>query len=145
MGPGHGLRGSANTPPLTRPTVLSRAGIGKKEDLAPSKDLLYLRHFPLSPICNPCSPWSIKRRAGPPTKGMNSQWISSTHTTHHAYSQAATELLASFRPFHQRLGTFPSLDCLYSLLRTFFGTNNTSSSKLDVGTFNPNQYKPRVL
>ena len=39
--------------------------------------------------------------------------------------------------------TYPSLDRLYPLLRTFFGTNNTSS-RLDVGTFGPNQYKPCV-
>ena len=33
----------------------------------------------------------------------------------------------------------PSLDCLYPLLRTIFGANNTSSSsRLDVGTFSPN-------
>ena len=38
-----------------------------------------------------------------------------------------------------------SLDRLYPLLRTFFGTNNMSSNRLDVGTFGPNQCKPRVL
>ena len=90
----------------------------------------------------PTSPWSIKGRAGHPTKGTDRFSYTTCHTTH---SQAATELLASFRPFHQRLGTCPSLDRLYPQLRTFFGTNNMSSNKLDVGTFCLNQYKPCVL
>ena len=66
-------------------------------------------------------------------------------TTHITHSQAATRLLASFRPFHQRPRTSPSLDRLYPLLRTVFSANNTSSNRMDVGTFSPNQYKPCVI
>ena len=98
--------------------------------------------FLFLPSVIPAPPWSIKGRAGHPTKGMDRFSYTTHHTTH---SQAATKLLASFRPFHQRLGTCPSLDRLYPLLRTFFGANNTSNSRLDIGTFCPNQYKPCVL
>ena len=38
---------------------VSRVGIGEKEDPVPSKDLLHLWFFPLSPIYNPCSPLGL--------------------------------------------------------------------------------------
>ena len=40
---------------------VSSVDTGEKEDPVPSKDLLYLWFFPLSPICNPCSPLIYKR------------------------------------------------------------------------------------
>ena len=70
---------------------VSRAGSREKEDPAPSKDLLYLCFFPLSPICNPCSPWSIKGRAGHPTRGR----IDSTHNTQPS-SNRALGILSTF-------------------------------------------------
>ena len=116
-----------------------RASSEEKEDPAPLKDLLVLWFFLLPPSVIPAPPWSIKGRTEHPTKGTD------RFNTHHTHNQAATELLTSFRPFHQRLGTCPSLDRLYPLLRIFFSANNMSSNKLDVGTFCPNQYKPCVL
>ena len=61
------------------------------------------------------------------------------------HSQVVSNLLTSLQPFHQRLGTSPSLDRLYPLLQTVHDANNTSSNKLDVGTFGLNQYKSCVL
>ena len=118
---------------------VSRARSEEKEDPAHSKDLLCLWFFFFLPSVILAPPWSIKGRTGHPTRGRDQ------FDTHHTYSQVATKLLASFRPFHRRLETCPSLDRLYPLLRTFFGANKTSSSRLDVGIFCPNQYKPCVL
>ena len=75
---------------------VKQAGTGKKEDPAPSKDLRYLWYFPLSPICNPSPHWSIKGRAGPPTKGTDAGRISSTHTRYFTHGCAATKLSATF-------------------------------------------------
>ena len=131
---------------LTRSAMLAGQAQEKRKTRLPRRTFSTFGFFLFLPSVTPAPPWSIKGRAGHPTKGTDhfetQDDESIPHTTH---SQAATELLASFRPFHQRLGTCPSLDRLYPLLRTFFSANNTSSSKLDVGTFCPKQYKPWVL
>ena len=138
MRPGHGpIRISEHVIPDTVCHV-SRAGTRGKKDSAPSKDLLYpLVFFLFLPSVIPAPPWSIKGRAGHPTNGMD---YFSTHNTQPSSNQALGVL-----------STFPSetwdlsLSRLYPLLQTFFGTNTTSGSKLDVRTFCPNQYKPCVL
>ena len=54
---------------------VSRARLEEKEDLAPSKDLLCLYFFFFLPSVIPASPWSIKGKAGHPTKGESIQHI----------------------------------------------------------------------
>jgi len=98
MGPGRGLRGSANTPPLTQSAMLSRAGIGKKEDLAPSKDLLYLWYFPFSPICNLCFPLVYKREGRAP----------------HQRDRRRTEKLNTHMILHTRLSSDQALGDLFN-------------------------------
>ena len=142
--------------PLTPAGRVYKAGLEEKEDLGPSKDLLYPWYFPLFTHLLPLlPPSSIKGRVGLPTEGGRKKPTFNGQLTYrrthrefnstHIHSQAATRLLASFRPFHQRPGTSPSLDRLYPLLRIAFSANNTSSNRLDVETFGTNQYKPCVL
>ena len=104
--------------------LVSRAGIGGKEDPAPSKDLLYPLVFHLSPICNPCSPWSIKGVAGHPTKGTDR-----FHTQHTTKQQ-----LSSWRPFDlsiRDLGHVPLSTACTPYYEPFSSTNNMSNNKLD--------------
>ena len=133
--------------------MLYRAGVEKKEDPDPSKDLLYPWYF--SPI-TPTPSFVYKREDMAPYEEedqTNRLSMDNSYTDEliepsipRTHSQVTARPLASFRPLHQRPGTHPSLDRLYPLLRTIFGANNTShSSGLDVGTFGLNQYKPCVL
>ena len=74
MGRDHSLKRSQNPALLGStkhaiPSVVcnvSKVDSREKEDLAPSKDLLYLWFFPLSPIYNPCSPLVYKREGRAP-------------------------------------------------------------------------------
>ena len=133
---------------LTSSGRVSEAGSAEKEGPTPSEGLLGLWFFSFLQHVTPAPPWSIKGRAGHPAKVMDKLIERSTDTTEQHTSHTAKQRPSSWhplRPFHQRLGIFPSLDRLYPLLRTFFGTDNTSSSRLGVGTFSLNQYKPCVL
>ena len=118
---------------------VSRAGMGGKEDSAPSKDFLCpLVFFLFLSSIIPAPPWSIKGGAGHPTKGVDQ-----FHTQHTAKQQ-----LSSWHPFDlsiRDLGPVSLSTVCTPYYEPFFGTNNTSSSTLDVGTFCPNQYKPYVL
>ena len=71
---------------------VSRAGSGEKKDPAPSKDLLYLWFFLLSPICNPCSPLGLQK-GGQNTPLMGR--INSTHNTQPS-SNRALSILSTF-------------------------------------------------
>ena len=71
------------------------AGLAGKEGPTPSEGLLGLWFFAFLPSITPAPPWSIKGRAGPATKGIDSGGISSTHTTLHtqlSYDQALGDL-----------------------------------------------------
>ena len=121
---------------------VSRAGSREKEDPTPSKDLLYLWFFSLSPIYNLCSPpWSIKGRVGHPTKGRDQ--FDTSHTTLPTAEQQPSSRY-SFNLSIRDLGPVP-LSTVCTPYYEPFSANNTSSSKLDVGTFCPNQYKPCVF
>ena len=104
---------------------VSRVGTTGKKHLASSKDLLYPLVFFLSYVIS-APPWSIKGGAGHPTKGTDR-----FHTQHTVKQQPS-----SWHPFdHFRdLGPVPLSTVCTPYYESFFGTNNTSSSKLDVGT-----------
>ena len=116
---------------------VSRVGTGGKEDPAPSKDLLYLWFFPVSPICNPCSPLVYKRGTGHATKGTDR-----FHTQYTAKQQPST-----WRPFDlsiRDLGPVP-LSTICTPYYEPFSVLKHEQHKLDVGTFCLNQYKPCVI
>ena len=121
---------------------VSRAGSREKEDPVSLKDRLYLWFFPLSPICNPCSPLVFKRRARHPAKGTDR--FHTQHITQHIAKQQPSSW-HPFDPSIRDLGPVPLLTVCTPYYEPFFGANNTSSSRLDIGTFCLNQYKPCAL
>ena len=60
---------------------VSGAGLEEKKDPTSVKDLLGLWFFFFLPFVNPASPWSIKGKAGHPTKGTDRFH---THITPHS-------------------------------------------------------------
>ena len=97
--------------------------------------------FLLSLICNPCSPLAYKRESKAPHQGdrFNTLRIRSHILKQQPSAQHPFDL--SIRD----LGHFP-LSPVCNPNYELFGANNTSSShKLDVGSFCPNQYKPSVF
>ena len=98
--------------------------------------------FLLSPYVIPASPWSIKGKAGHPTKGTD-QFITTHITSHIAEQQPSSQ--HPFDLFIRDLGLVP-LSSICNPYDELFGANNMSNNhELDVGTFYPNQYKPCVF
>jgi len=76
--------------------------------------------FLFCPVVTRAFPWPIKEKAGRPIKGHR---FTTSHITPHqvkitsikprTHNRAATEPSVPICSSHQRLGTCPSLDCLY--------------------------------
>ena len=121
---------------------VSTTGSEEKEDPAPSKDLLCLWFFFFLPSVILASPWSIKGKAGHPTKGMN------RFNTPRISSHIAEQQPSSQRPFNHSirdLGPVPLSPICTPYYEPFSANNTSSNHELDVGTFCPNQYKPCVI
>jgi len=113
----------------------------EKKDLAILKAFVSLSlSFFFFLHCNPCFPLAYKRESKASHERDSTRINRIARQTH---SQEETEPSAPVHFSHQRLGTCPSLDRLYPYYESF-SANNTSN-RLDIGTFCPNQYKPRVL
>ena len=121
---------------------VSRARTEEKEDPTSLKDLLCLWFLFFLPSVIPASSWSIKEKAGYPTKGTD-RFKAPRITLHTAEQQPSSQ-----HPFDlsiRGLGSVP-LSPVCNPYYELFSVNNTSSNhKLDVGTFRLNQYKPYVF
>ena len=114
----------------------------EKEDPASLKDLLCLWFFFFLSSIILASPWSLKGKAGHPTKGTD-RFNTPCITSHIAEQQPSSQ--HPFDLFIRDLELVP-LSPICNPYYELFDANNTSSShELDVGTFRLNQYKPCVF
>ena len=99
-----------------------------------------------SPIVTHAFPWPIKGKAGRPIKGHRT--ASDQRPLGSNLEHIAEQQLSSRYPFvlsTRDLGPVPILPICNPYYELSSASNMSSSNELDVGTFCPNQYKPRVL
>ena len=131
------LSGSANMLSLAWSAMIAGQDRGERKTQHLQRTLSVSGFFLFLPSIIPAPSWSIKGRIGCPTKGMDR-----FHTQHIAKRQPS-----SWHPFDlsiRDLGHVP-LSTVCTPYYKPFSANNMSSSKLDVWTFCPNQYKPCVF
>ena len=106
--------------------------------------------FPSSPsTVTPAFPWPIKGKVGHPTKGH--RIIGSPHCIRSRALASNLKHIVEQRLSSQTHSFYPPETWDLSLSRQFvtpyykLSAGNTSSPKLDIGTFGLNQYNPCVL
>ena len=94
-----------------------------------SGSFISLSFFLFPTVVTSAFPWLIKGKAGHPTSGIDWSHIDSSnkHTASHQRLRSYLPLSAVYNPYYK------------------LSAGNTSSPKLNVGTFGPNQYNPCVL
>ena len=106
--------------------------------------------FPLvllfSPVVTRAFPWPIKGKAGHPIKGHRT--TSDQRPLASNLEHIAEQQLSSRYPFvlsTKDMGPVPLSPVCNPYYELFSASNMSNSNELNVGTFCPNQYKPRVL
>ena len=115
-------------------------------------DFLCLWFYSFLPFVVPTLPCPIKGKAGHPTRGIDSPHCISHYITAEPLASnlehIAEQRLSSRHPLYRsirNLGPIPLLPICNPYYELFSANNTSSSHKLEVGTFYPNQYKPCVF